>query len=109
MLAPADDRKAPADGRWPELRLIYGPPLIDGVRYVIHDNFVKGVDLVAMGGVTGVVQLLDNFDIGLVQAAHDRRIIRVINGSWPDNARARAARMAQKFPEFTVDLSVLND
>jgi len=99
-----------ADGpvwRWPELRLTYGAPL---------------VDLVAMGGVSGVPQLLDGFDITLVQVAHDgvhytihdnfvtsveRRTIRVIDDSWPDNARARAERMAQKFPEFTVDLSVL--
>jgi hypothetical protein len=77
-----------------------------------------------MGGVPGVAQLLDNFDISLVQAAHDgaryaihdnfvkaieRRTIRVIDDSWPDNARARAARMAQKFPEFTVDVSVLGN
>jgi hypothetical protein len=99
-----------ADGpvwRWPELRLTYDAPLID---------------LVAMGGFSDVIQLLDKFDIGLVQAAHDgsryvihdnfargidRRTIQVINASWPDNARTRAARMAQKFPEFTVDLSVL--
>jgi hypothetical protein len=74
--------------------------------------------------VSSVAQLPDNFDIGLVQAAHDgaryvihdnfvegidRRTIRVINDSWPANARARAARIAQKFPEFTVDLSVLHD
>jgi hypothetical protein len=98
-----------ADGpvwRWPELRLTYGAPL---------------VDLVAMGGVSGLVQLLDGFDITLVQVAHDGvrytihdnfvkaiqcRTIRVIDDSWPENARARAARMAEKFPEFTVDLSV---
>jgi hypothetical protein len=75
-----------------------------------------------MGGVSGVVQLLDGFDITLVQVAHDgvrytihdnfvkaaeRRTIRVIDNSWPDNARARAERMAQKFSGFTVDLSVL--
>ena len=42
--------------RWPELRLTYGAPL---------------VDLVAMAGVTDVVQLLDGFDIDLVQVAHD--------------------------------------
>ena len=105
-----DSPETYADGpvwRWPELRLTYDAPL---------------VDLVAMGGVSGVVELLDGFDIGLVQVAHDgvrytihnnfvkaieRRIIRAIDGSWPDNARARVARMAQKFPEFTVDLSVL--
>ena len=104
-----DSPETYADGpvwRWPELRLTYDAPLID---------------LVAMGGVSSVAQLLDNFDIGLVQAAHDgaryvihdnfvegidRRIIRVINDSLPDNARGRAVRMAQKFPEFTVDLSV---
>ena len=71
---------------------------------------------------SGVVQLLDGFDITLVQVAHDgvrytihdnfakaaeRRTISVIDDSWPDNARARVARMAQKFPKFTVDLSVL--
>jgi hypothetical protein len=93
--------------RWPELRLTYDAPVID---------------LVAMGGVSGVPQLLDGFDITLVQVAHDGvrytihdnfvkaiecRTIRVIDDSWPDNARARAERMAQKFPEFTVDLSVL--
>jgi hypothetical protein len=93
--------------RWPELRLTYDAPL---------------VDLVAMSGVADVVQLLDGFDITLVQAAHDgvrytihdnfvraieARTIHVIDNSWPDNARARAARLAQKFPEFTVDLSVL--
>jgi hypothetical protein len=105
-----DARESYADGpvwRWPELRLTYDAPL---------------VDLIGMGGVSGVVQLLDNFDIGLVQVAHDgvrytihdnfvkaidHRTIRVVDGSWPDNARARAERMAQKFPEFTVDLSVL--
>ena len=93
--------------RWPELRLTYGAPV---------------VDLVAMGAISGVVQLLDGFDITLVQVAHDgvrytihdnfvkaaeHQTIRVIDDSWPDNARARAERMAQKFPEFTVDLSVL--
>jgi hypothetical protein len=52
----------------------------DGVRYTIHDNFAK---------------------------AAERRTISVIDDSWPDNARARVARMAQKFPKFTVDLSVL--
>src|SRR5262249_45390666 len=93
--------------RWPELRLTYNAPL---------------VDLVAMGGVSGVVLLLDGFDITLVQVAHDGihftihdnfvkaaegRTIRVIDDSWPDNARARAERMAQKFSGFTVDLSVL--
>jgi hypothetical protein len=99
-----------ADGpvwRWPELRLTYDAPL---------------VDLVAMGEVSGVVQLLDGFDITLVQVAHDgvrytihdnfvkaieRRTIRVIDDFWPENTRVRAARMAQKFPEFTVDLSLL--
>jgi hypothetical protein len=108
----AESPETYADGpvwRWPELRLTYDAPLID---------------LVAMGAVSSVAQLLDNFDIGLVQAAHDgaryvihddfvegidRRTIRVINDSWPANARARAARIAQKFPEFTVDLSVLHD
>jgi hypothetical protein len=107
-----DSRGAYADDpvwRWPELRLSYDAPL---------------VDLVAMGRVSDVVQLLDKFDIGLVQAAHDglryvihdnfvrgvdRQTIRVINDFWPDNARARASRMAQKFPGFTVDASVLND
>ena len=69
-----------------------------------------------------MVRLLDGFDITLVQVAHDgvrytihdsfvktieRRIIRVIDPSWPDNARARAERMARKFSGFTVDLSVL--
>jgi len=93
--------------RWPELRLTYGAPL---------------VDLVAMGGISGVVELLDGFDITLVQVAHDgvrytihdnfvkaaeRRTIRVIDNSWPENARARAERMAQKFSGFTADLSVL--
>jgi len=99
-----------ADGpvwRWPELRLTYAAP---------------SVDLVAMDGISGVIQLLDGFDITLVQVAHDgvrytihdnfakaaeRRTISVIDDSWPDNARARAARMAQKFPGFTVDLSAL--
>src|SRR5947209_6739611 len=42
--------------RWPELRLSYEAPLID---------------LVAMAEVPDVAQLLDKFDIGLVQAAHD--------------------------------------
>jgi len=75
-----------------------------------------------MAGVTDVVQLLDGFDIDLVQVAHDgvrytihdnfvkaaeRRTIRVIDNSWPENARARAERMAQKFSGFTADLSVL--
>jgi hypothetical protein len=105
-----DSPETYADGpvwRWPELRLTYAAP---------------SVDLVAMGGISGVVQLLDGFDITLVQVAHDgvrytihdnfakaaqSRTISVIDDSWPDNARARVARMAQKFPEFTVDLSVL--
>jgi hypothetical protein len=105
-----DSPETYADGpvwRWPELRLTYAAP---------------SVDLVAMGGISGVVQLLDGFDITLVQVAHDgvrytihdnfakaaeRRTISVIDDSWPDNARARAARMAQKFPGFTVDLSAL--
>jgi hypothetical protein len=105
-----DSPETYADGpvwRWPELRLTYAAP---------------SVDLVAMGGISGVVQLLDGFDITLVQVAHDgvrytihdnfakaaeRRTISVVDDSWPDNARARAARMAQKFPGFTVDLSAL--
>ena len=105
-----DSPETYADGpvwRWPELRLTYAAP---------------SVDLVAMGGISGVVQLLDGFDITLVQVAHDgvrytihdnfakaaeRRTISVVDNSWPDNARARAARMAQKFPGFTVDLSAL--
>ena len=107
-----DLRGTYADGpvwRWPELRLSYDAPLID---------------LVAMGEISDVGQLLDKFDIGLVQAAHDgvryvihdnfargidRQTIRVINDFWPDNARARTSRMARKFPGFTVDASVLND
>jgi hypothetical protein len=105
-----DSPETYADGpvwRWPELRLTYDAP---------------SVDLVAMGGISGVVQLLDGFDITLVQVAHDgvrytihdnfakaaeRRTISVVDNSWPDNARARAAKMAQKFPGFTVDLSAL--
>jgi hypothetical protein len=105
-----DSPETYADGpvwRWPELRLTYDAPL---------------VDLVAMGWVSGVVQLLDGFDITLVQVAHDgvrytihdnfvkavkHRTIRVIDNSSPDNARARAARMAQKYPGFTIDASVL--
>jgi hypothetical protein len=107
-----DSRGAYADGpvwRWPELRMSYDAPL---------------VDLVAMGEVSDVPQLVDKFDIGLAQAAHDgaryvihdnfvrgidRQTIRIMNDFWPDNARARASRMAQKFPGFMVDASVLND
>src|ERR1700751_2437779 len=55
----AESPETYADGpvwRWPELRLTYDAPLID---------------LVAMGGISDVVQLLDGFDITLVQVAHD--------------------------------------
>jgi len=83
-----DSPETYADGpvwRWPELSPTYDAPL---------------VDLVAMGRVSGVVQLLDNFDIGFVQVAHDgvrytihdnfgkaieHRAIRVIDGNEGDS------------------------
>jgi hypothetical protein len=94
--------------RWPELRLGNDAPL---------------VDLAVMGRTSNVVQLLNRFDIGSVQVAHDgtqyrihdnfvedvkHRKIRVIKDSMPDNARERAARMAIKFPQFSMDLSLLD-
>jgi hypothetical protein len=81
------------------------------------------VDLVAMAEVPNVNKLLSGFDLNLVQVAHDgrqfiihdnfvegveQRTIRVLDDGYPENSRARVARLSKKLPDFAIDLSILN-